>query len=470
VVQEAEEWTDPSLGVLLPAAPAPGEVLELTLRYEGRGILAEAADGRYFVGARSHWDPNLGGLQRRAAYELAFCVPAGLEVVAVGERVGGFTDLSGRSCSEWRSSVPLGMAGFNYGRFEKLERRDRESGLVLGVYTSGAAALPAAEAALAGAVQSARLYTRAFGPLPFAGVAITEQPAPRFPQAWPTLLYLPSHAFPAGSRRCGGVELPAGLEQAHEMAHQWWGHTVGWKTYHDEWLTEGLADFAAALLLEKAEGRECFEDFWRRSARALVESGRGGRLIEAGPLWLGRRLENHKSRASYGALLYPKGSYVLHMLRMMMQAPDGRDERFLALLRDFSARFRHRRCSTADFQQAVERAMTPEMDLAGDGRMDWFFRAWVYGSELPAYELDARLEPMEPGRVRLRGEVRQKGVSEGFSMLVPVYVDLGDGRTVRVARAACHGRTPAQLDLELALDASPRSVLLNANYDVLAID
>jgi peptidase M1-like protein len=473
VVQQAEDWSDPSVGVVLPEAPSAGETVTLELRTEGRGVVGAAGDGRYFVGARSNWYPNLGVLQRRASYELRFCVPAGLEVIAVGELVRRFADDAGQSCSEWRSTVPLGVAGFNYGRFDKLERRDRESGLVLGVYTSGGAAPPAAELSLASAVQSARLYTRAFGPLPFAGVAITEQPAPRFPQAWPTLLYLPAPSFPAGASHCGAAEpgtLPPGLEQAHEMAHQWWGHTVGWKTYHDEWLTEGLADFAAALLLEKAEGRDCFEDYWRGGARVLGAERAGERLVEAGPLWLGRRLENHRSRASYGDLLYPKGSYVLHMLRMMMQGPDGSDERFLAMLRDFSARFRHRRCSTADFQAAVERAMTPEMDLEGDGRMDWFFRAWVYGTEVPSYELCARLEPLEAGRWRLRGEVLQKGVSDGFTMLVPVYVDLGDGRRVRVARAACHGRRPEPLDLELDLGPPPRSVLLNANHDVLALE
>src|SRR5262249_26850293 len=155
---------------------------------------------------------------------------------------------------------------------------------------------------------------------------------------------------------------------------------------------EGLADFAASLLLEKSEGRACFEDYWRASRTALLHETRGEPLYAAGPLWLGRRLENHRNQASYGALIYPKGAYILHMLRMMMQGADGGDERFLEMLREVTARFRHQRVSTADFDTMVQAAMTPEMDLARDGRMDWFFREWVYGAEMPRYELDAKIE------------------------------------------------------------------------------
>ena len=471
VIQEPADWSDMGVGVVLPTQPAPGDVVELELSYSGSGIVTEAHDGSYFVGARAGWYPNAGLFHRRASYELGFCVPTGLDVVAVGELVGHGSGASAQSCSEWRSSVPLGMAGFNYGRFKKIEKRDGPSGVTIGIYTSDAATVP--EQSLVGAVQSARLYTRAFGPLPYANVAITEQSAPRFPQAWPTLLYLPTAAFPGRAQRCGEGSglLPSSLEQAHEMAHQWWGHTVGWSTYHDEWLTEGLADFAAALLLEKSEGRACFEDYWRASRAALVHESRGQPLYAAGPLWLGRRLENHRNRKSYGALIYLKGSYILHMLRMMMQSPDAGDQRFLEMLRDFTGRFRHRRVSTAEFQSAVEKAMTKEMDLERNGRMDWFFRQWVYGVELPRYQLDVeQLDHGTHGRTRIRGTLRQSGVPSGFKMLVPLYVELVDGRSVRIGRVACEGSKPVDLDLDLALPAEPRALRLNANFDVLTLN
>jgi hypothetical protein len=34
---------------------------------------------------------------------------------------------------------------------------------------------------------------------------------------------------------------------AHEIAHQWWGQAVGWKNYHEQWLSEGLAQSCSGL-------------------------------------------------------------------------------------------------------------------------------------------------------------------------------------------------------------------------------
>ena len=36
---------------------------------------------------------------------------------------------------------------------------------------------------------------------------------------------------------------------AHEVAHQWWGQTVGFASYRDQWMSEGFANFSAALFL-----------------------------------------------------------------------------------------------------------------------------------------------------------------------------------------------------------------------------
>ena len=47
---------------------------------------------------------------------------------------------------------------------------------------------------------------------------------------------------------------------AHELAHQWWGQAVGWKNYHEQWLSEGLAQYFAALHVQQQDGDEAFED------------------------------------------------------------------------------------------------------------------------------------------------------------------------------------------------------------------
>ena len=42
---------------------------------------------------------------------------------------------------------------------------------------------------------------------------------------------------------------------AHELAHQWWGQAVGWKNYHEQWLSEGFAQYFAALYAERPARR-----------------------------------------------------------------------------------------------------------------------------------------------------------------------------------------------------------------------
>jgi aminopeptidase N len=85
-------------------------------------------------------------------------------------------------------------------------------------------------------------------------------------------------------------------------------------------------------------------------------------------------------------MVYAKGAYVVHMLRMMMRGQGGEgDSRFIGMMKDFTSSFSGKNPSTRDFQTVVERHMVPAMNAAGDGKMDWFFQQWVDGTEIPRY-------------------------------------------------------------------------------------
>src|SRR5579883_2096108 len=90
--------------------------------------------------------------------------------------------------------------------------------------------------------------------------------------------------------------------------------------------------------------------------------------------------------ATSRAMIYPKGAYILHMLRMMMHTPKEGDRPFQAMIHDFIKSHYNKDVSTEDFQRAVEKYMSKQMDIMGDHRMDWFFDEWVYGTEIPAYK------------------------------------------------------------------------------------
>src|SRR3989442_693763 len=40
--------------------------------------------------------------------------------------------------------------------------------------------------------------------------------------------------------------------RSHEVAHQWWGIGVDFATYHDQWMSEGFADFSGLWYLQAA--------------------------------------------------------------------------------------------------------------------------------------------------------------------------------------------------------------------------
>src|SRR5947207_4317201 len=100
---------------------------------------------------------------------------------------------------------------------------------------------------------------------------------------------------------------------AHELAHQWWGQAVGWQNYHEQWLSEGFAQYFAALYAQHQKGDELFASVMRQMRKWAVEQS------DQGPVSLGYRLGHVRNQSRvFRALVYNKGAVVLHMLRRLM--------------------------------------------------------------------------------------------------------------------------------------------------------
>jgi len=188
-----------------------------------------------------------------------------------------------------------------------------------------------------------------------------------------------------------------------------------------------------------------------------------------GPITQGYRLATSRSPAAYSAMIYNKGGFVLHMLRMMMRQPGApnADARFIAMMHDFTATWADKNPSTADFQAVVERHMVPAMNATGDGKMDWFFDQWVNGTEIPRYVSDLKVE--KSGRkYRIHGTVSQEGVSPEFRAVLPLYVEFKQGEYGQLGAVPMIGSSSRSIDVELELPQKPRRALVNAYYEVLA--
>ncbi len=509
-VQEDED-DDADAAVVFPAPLARGEEVLLRLTYSGREVLDDVGDGTFVVGARESWYANLGVFTDPATFTLVYRVPAGRDVVSVGTR-RELREEAGQSVSVWTTEQPVQVAGFNYGKFKRLAKRDEETAVEVEVYTSrrtqaitlewsamdevadvaGAEGLSSAagqglgqiiperlaDGILVDGLNSSRVFTTYFGPLPQRQVAITQQAQWNFGQSWPSLIFMPYLSFLDGTQRqrLGLTQAGAFVEEVgyHEFAHQWWGHLVGFRSIRDQWLSEGFAEFSSALALQHAQGWGKYGEFWERTRQFLLEKTRGNAIpnYEAGPITQGLRLSTQRSPFAYPAIVYGKGAFVLHMLRMLMwdggsPAPDAR---FIAMMQDFARSFAGRQATTADFQAVVERHMVPAMNATGDGTMNWFFQQWVYGTEIPRYTQDLKLEKIGDDRWRVAGTVTQAGVSEGFRSLVPLYFDFGKGDLARFGMVAMVGSGSKAVDATLTVPRRPRRVVLNARHEVLARD
>lgn len=484
-IQEGRKQ-DGSFYVIMPAPMSAKQEYQLTMEYEGNKVLSNEGGGNFAVGARTSWYPSVNAFADQCTYDLTFKVPKKYTIVGVGKLVKQWKE-DNYAASQWKSDIPLSVAGFNYGEFKKKSAEDD----VLKYSVEGYAAsempdylrnLPGTaeaspgrltEVAMGQAQNALRVFTHWFGPAPYGRIAITQQPEFNFGQSWPTLVYLPVSAFLDATQRWQLMGIQNRFSEfiqevtPHEVAHQWWGHMVGWSTFHDQWLSEGFADFSAGLYLQVTEkSPDKYLKYWDRSRETILEKNQFGRRAnDAGPIWQGLRLSTFKNPQAYNRIVYPKGGYVLHMLRWMMYDPATGDADFIAMMKDFVQTYMHKTASTEDFYDVVNKHIKPGMDLDGNRQLAWFFREWVYGTEIPRYEFDYKLSDNSDGSCQLTGTLTQKDVSANFKMLVPIYVE-ADGKLTQLGRARISG-SDKPVNLSVKLQTRPKRVLINANYDVL---
>ena len=503
---------DADFAVILPKVLAAGEKFTVNAVYSGKEAVRNEGGGNYYPVARSSWFPNNpnGALGEYTAYDLTFHIPKGMKIAATGDLVSETND-GGQNVTAWKSG-PQTVAGFNFGKFkaeevkltkpdylvqsyaneelpdwarnlQQLVQGDPMSGGIDRSHITGFAlgtmdTTSLNKKALAEGQIAVQLFTDYFGPTSYKRVALTQQTACNYGQSWPQLVWIPTcYFYDTTVRHQLGIEEGTRgywkVVTPHEVAHQWWGHTVGFSSYRDQWMSEGFADFSASLFLQAVYAKEPqrYRDFWKDEYELLTERNKEGfRAIDAGPLSMGSRLSNTRTGFDiYRRLVYPKGAYVLHMIRMMMWDRSAGDKDFRAMMQDFVKTYTNKAATTDDFKAMVEKHMTADMNMEGNHRMDWFFNEYVYGTALPSYKLDSSFDKDANGDVVVNFKITQSGVDDKFRMLVPIYLELADGRMVNLGHARLVGNNSVQEKVPLkGLKDAPKGAVLNYNYDVLA--
>jgi len=198
---------------------------------------------------------------------------------------------------------------------------------------------------------------------------------------------------------------------AHEIAHQWWGQAVGWRNYHEQWLSEGFAQYFAALYAQHYRGDATFANVLRQMRKWAIEES------AEGPVYLGYRVGHIRNDGrAFRAVVYNKGAAVLHMLRRLIG-----DDAFFAGMRRFYAESRFRKVGSDDLRKAME---------AESGQpLERFFERWVYNAALPKIAFSYRVETAGKSSAAV---LRFEQSGDIFDLPVTVTVQYADRKTTEV--------------------------------------
>jgi hypothetical protein len=490
--------------VFLQEPLVAGQAYALEFVYGGKRVVRSMGPGVYFCQSFG-WYPTRLNFALRSNFELNFRSPKQYALVATGMKTAESVDGS-ELITTWKSEKPIAVAGFAFGEVKiqsaqvgnievevyANKQPDNFMREILRLTEGGGAINPAATSAerertgfalgtmtpasMAGQIatetaNSIKLFEAYFGPYPYKRLAVSTIPF-SYGQGWPSLIYLSALSFmDSFQRRQFGITARqeksiTDFFRAHETSHQWWGHKVAWKSYHDQWLSEGFAEFSGNLYLQHRSGPDEYKDRLRQSRKDLLLHDEKGPPIEfVGPIWMGFRLISSESPAAYSRLVYEKGGFVLHMLRMMLFERTGKDPegRFKAMMREFTQTFDNTAASTEDFKGVAEKYMTPEMNLDGNGRLGWFFNQYVYGTGIPAYDFKYSISDAGGGRWKLTGTVTQSGVPAGWKDVLPLYMEVNKN----VFRVGTINILEPVTSFEEMLPFRPDKVILCLNEDTL---
>jgi len=285
-------------------------------------------------------------------------------------------------------------------------------------------------------------------------------------QAFDGFLHLSEYTFT--SEHPGASE----LFRAHEVAHEWWGHKIGWHSYRDQWLSEAFAEYSAMMFVQSQVkgGENFFDEILTSYEGAILGDLRGGfskfarpffAAIPAfdrariGPIAMGYRASTSDLPEGYTLQTYTKGPLVLNMLRQLLRFRTGSDEIFVKILRDFVKEYSGKSPSTDDFRRVVEH----------DAPADWrfFFDAWINHAEIPTYSWSYKLDPNAAG-YEATITIKRSDVAPDFIALIPVRFDYEDGTSGMIF---IPNRQNEQVHKQ-KLTKKPRAVVFAPDHSLLA--
>jgi Peptidase family M1 domain len=287
-----EQW-ESGFAVALPAPLKKGQNVTLEITLRGDFMLnPENGQGVYFPRSTTSWYPRHGYLSR-STFDVVMVHRKRDKAVTMGVFVGDTpAGTKDDIRTEFRVDQPVALITFAVGDYEihkDTAKSDNGATLPLEFYS-----LPSYSGAikedfiLAEMNNAVRYFSALFGDYPYTVFRGVYHPF-GYGQGFATTIMIPK-ADSADKYTYSFI--------SHETSHQWWGDLVLWRSYHDQWLSEGFADYSGLLYTQMRDKTSSEKDLIKRARDNLKNPPRNltgigqGRLVDVGPLIMGHRLNS----------------------------------------------------------------------------------------------------------------------------------------------------------------------------------
>jgi aminopeptidase N len=197
-----------------------------------------------------------------------------------------------------------------------------------------------------------------------------------------------------------------------EVAFQWWGQTVGLKSFDDAWISQGLAEWSAFALREATLQGGALDNAQRDEQERALTFEQTASIARA-PSAL------DDQSAAYQSIVFYKGAMVFRMLREAIGK-----EKFNELLSRFLQQYRNKNASIDDFEKLTTQ-------VAGQN-MRYFFAQWVEGTGVPEFTNDYQIIRTRSGKFRTRGTIKQNFENLRLPVEVMLRSEGGDNPTTTI--------------------------------------
>ncbi len=433
----------PSVKIDLGEAVAKGTSVTLRFKYAGALVtpeggplltkrLAFVGDNFGYLLYASRWFPFHDYAADRATSDITLSVPPGSQAF-------GYSDVAVINAGgkyRFTQSKPALIGNFAFGKYttKTLRFGDYELQFITKIGDDG---LVADYGEIVGRAMD--YYTKQFG-APDCGkkliIAQIDDESLEFYSA-PGMIFMAGRLFEKGRETT-----EARLQR--EIALQWWGQTVGLKSFDDAWLSQGLAEYSSFELRENKFTGATLEDLNRELLEKSLTFEQTASLVR-----VSATLDDQSTAYQY--IMYGKGALVYRLLRDTLRPP-----KFNQLLRLFLEEYRGKNASIDDFEKLATR-------ISGNN-MRYFFARWVESTGVPEFSVDYQIIRTRAGKFVTRGTIKQNY----DNLRLPIELKLraeGENETKTVVVNI----EDASEDFNFESNGKPIEVIIDPNYKMLRI-